>query len=168
MMAFVLILITSLLDNYSLDLLLYHVGYREFSSCIKSAILEHHNLNLNDNNGSINPSLEFLAYQFRILPATASRIFMKWLKQMDLRLQDLIIWPDRDALQKTMPMCFQASFGKKVAVIIDCFEIFIDRPSNLSARPSTWSNYKGMANIQAHWPSVQVLPPSILLTASKQ
>ena len=41
-----------------------------------------------------------------------------------------------------MPMCFQASFGKKVAVIIDFFEIFIDRPSNLSARASTWSNYK--------------------------
>ena len=61
---------------------------------------------------------------------------------MDLRLQDLIIWPDRDSLQKTMPMCYQASFGKKVAVIIDCFEIFIDRPSNLSARASTWSNYK--------------------------
>ena len=42
----------------------------------------------------INPPLEFLAYQFRISPATVSRIFMKWLKQMDLRLQDLIIWPD--------------------------------------------------------------------------
>ncbi|XP_065892171.1 uncharacterized protein [Dysidea avara] len=90
----------------------------------------------------INPPLEFMAYQFRISTAITSRIFMKWLKQMDLRLQDLIIWPDRDALQKTMPMCFQASFGKKVAVIIDCFEIFIDRPSNLSARASTWSNYK--------------------------
>ncbi|XP_065902961.1 uncharacterized protein [Dysidea avara] len=90
----------------------------------------------------INPPLEFMAYQFRISTATASRIFMKWLKQMDLRLQDLIIRPDRDALQKTMPMCFQASFGKKVAVIIDCFEIFIDRPSNLSACASTWSNYK--------------------------
>ena len=41
-----------------------------------------------------------------------------------------------------MPTCFQESFGKKVAIIIDCFEIFIDRPSNLSARASTWSNYK--------------------------
>jgi len=90
----------------------------------------------------IDPPLEFLANQFRISLATASRIFIKWLKQMDLRLQDLIIWPDRDSLQKTMPMCYQASFGKKVAVIIDCFEIFIDRPSNLSARASTWSNYK--------------------------
>lgn len=67
---------------------------------------------------------------------------MKWLKQMDLQLKDLIIWPDRDTLQKTMPMCFQASFGKKMVVIIDCFEIFIDWPSNLSAHASTWSNYK--------------------------
>ena len=31
---------------------------------------------------------------------------------------------------------------KKVAVIIDCIEIFIDRLSNLSACASTWSNYK--------------------------
>ena len=41
-----------------------------------------------------------------------------------------------------MPMCFQESFGKKVAVIIDRFEIFLDRPSNLQARAYTWSNYK--------------------------
>ena len=61
-------------------------------------------------------------------------------------MQGLIMWPDRDVLQKTMPTCFQKSFGKKVAIIIDCFrdcfEIFIDRPSNLSALASTWSNYK--------------------------
>ena len=49
-----------------------------------------------------------------------------------------IIWPERGSLQKTMPDCFQQSFGKKVAIIIDCFEIFIERPSNLQARTSTW------------------------------
>ena len=43
---------------------------------------------------------------------------------MDERLSRLIFWPDRDSLQKTMPQCFQESFGKRVAVIIDCFEIF--------------------------------------------
>ncbi|XP_077865527.1 uncharacterized protein LOC144352336, partial [Saccoglossus kowalevskii] len=37
---------------------------------------------------------------------------------------------------------FKKSFGNKVAVIIDCFEVFIDRPSNLKARAETWSNYK--------------------------
>ena len=51
--------------------------------------------------------------------------------QMDRRMDSLIFWPERDALQKTMPQSFQKSFGKKVAVIIDCFEIFIERPSNL-------------------------------------
>ena len=61
---------------------------------------------------------------------------------MDTQLKPLIIWPDRDVLHKTMPACFQESFGKKVVVIIDCFEIFVDRPSNLSARANTWSNYK--------------------------
>ena len=90
----------------------------------------------------MNTPMEDLAYRFRISVTTVSRIFLKWLRKMDLRLQDLIIWPDRDVLQKTMPVCFQTSFGKKVAVIIDCFEIFIDKPSNLSARASTWSNYK--------------------------
>ena len=49
---------------------------------------------------------------------------------MDVRLQDLIIWPDHESLQKTMPECFQQFFGEKVAIIIDCFEIFIERPSN--------------------------------------
>ena len=30
----------------------------------------------------------------------------------------------------------------KITTIIDCFEIFIERPSNLSARALTWSYYK--------------------------
>ena len=83
-----------------------------------------------------------LAYRFGVSPATVSRILLKWLTQMDIRLRSLIIWPERDDLQKTMPKCFQLSFGKKVAIIIDCFEIFLERPSNLRARASTWSNYK--------------------------
>jgi hypothetical protein len=41
-----------------------------------------------------------------------------------------------------MPMSFRTNFGTRVAVIVDCFEIFIDRPSNLMARAQTWSSYK--------------------------
>ena len=89
----------------------------------------------------MNTSHEYLAYRFGISPSTVSRIFLKWLKQMDLRLSNLIMWPDRDALRKRCRM-FSRSFWKKVAIIIDCFEIFLDRPSNLQARASTWLNYK--------------------------
>ena len=39
-------------------------------------------------------------------------------------------------------MCFQFSFGKETTTIIDCFEVFIERPSNLLARAQTFSNYK--------------------------
>ena len=33
---------------------------------------------------------------------------------MDERLSRLIFWPDRDSLQKTMPQCFQESFGNEL------------------------------------------------------
>ena len=61
---------------------------------------------------------------------------------MDICLSCLISWPEREDLWRTMPQCFQYSFGKKVTVIIDCFEVFIDRPTNLMARAQTFSNYK--------------------------
>jgi len=35
----------------------------------------------------------------------------------------------------------KAAFGSKVAVITDCIEVFIEKPSNLLARAATWSNY---------------------------
>ena len=54
----------------------------------------------------------------------------------------MISWPEREQLWKTMPMCFQYAFGKKVTVVIDCFEVFIDHPSNLLARAQTFSTYK--------------------------
>jgi len=40
------------------------------------------------------------------------------------------------------PACHRGSFGKKVGVIIDCFEIFIEHLSNLEGRASTWYSYK--------------------------
>ena len=39
-------------------------------------------------------------------------------------------------------MCFRNKFGCKITTIIHCFELFIDKPANLTARNFTWSNYK--------------------------
>ncbi|KAF0699499.1 Uncharacterized protein FWK35_00035454 [Aphis craccivora] len=46
----------------------------------------------------------------------------------------LIYWPDRECLRTYMPISFFNAFGNSVAVIIDCFEIGIEKPSNLKAR----------------------------------
>ena len=35
-------------------------------------------------------------------------------------------------------MSFQQAFGKTMTVVIDCFEVFIDRPTNLLARAQTF------------------------------
>ena len=58
------------------------------------------------------------------------------------RLSPLIKWPDRECLQKTMPFCFRHHYGLRVVSIIDCFELFIEKPSNLLAKSCTWSSYK--------------------------
>ena len=90
----------------------------------------------------INCLLVDLSYRFNVAPSTVSRILHKWIIQMDIRLKSLIIWSERENLQETMPNCFRLSFGKKVAIMIDCFEIFLERLSNLKARSAMSSNYK--------------------------
>lgn len=61
---------------------------------------------------------------------------------MDARLAFLLTWPDRESLRKTMPSCFRPNYGLKVTSIIDCFELFIKKPTNLLAKLCTWSQYK--------------------------
>ena len=41
-----------------------------------------------------------------------------------------------------MPLCFRPVYGVKVVAIIDCYEVRIEKPSNLMAKGTTWSQYK--------------------------
>ncbi|XP_065301299.2 uncharacterized protein [Dermacentor albipictus] len=83
-----------------------------------------------------------LAYRFDIAQSTASRIFDRWLDVCFDRLGLLVRWPEKEEIMKTMPMAFVENFGLKVRVILDCFEVFIDRPSSYLPRAETWSAYK--------------------------
>ena len=86
--------------------------------------------------------LKDLAFCFGVSLSTVSRVFSSWMIALDVRLSPLVFWPDREDLWRTMPQCFQDSFGKKVTVIFYCFEVFINRPSGLYARAQTFSSYK--------------------------
>ncbi|XP_037560063.1 uncharacterized protein LOC119466118 isoform X3 [Dermacentor silvarum] len=79
---------------------------------------------------------------FQVSQATATRVVNRWIAAMHVRLKQLVDWPSREQLQQTMPMAFRKAFGTSVAVIIDCFEIFIERPSSMLPRSQTWSRYK--------------------------
>lgn len=74
--------------------------------------------------------------------STVSRYFKRCLDVLYCTLKKLIYWPEREALHATMPECFRETFGKSVTVIIDCFEVFIESPSNLYSSAQCWSNYK--------------------------
>ena len=73
--------------------------------------------------------------------ATVSRIFHKWLDVMSVELSCLVAWPDDIILCQNMPKCFMKHYSQ-VKCIIDCFELFIERPVSFKARAATYSNYK--------------------------
>ena len=82
-----------------------------------------------------------VAYRFGVHQCTVSRTFLHVIDAMYVRLKPLIRWPERDDLRRTLPMDFR-KHCPSCAVIIDCFEIFVERPSNLLARAQTYSAYK--------------------------
>ena len=53
----------------------------------------------------------------------------------------LIHKQDRDNIRQTVPPIFKQHFPR-FTCIVDCFEVFIDRPVNLKAQAQVYSNYK--------------------------
>jgi hypothetical protein len=79
----------------------------------------------------LNVTALFLSYEFKI---SVARVITDVIDVMYIRMKPLVFWPSREELKKSMPTQFRKHFGTKCAVIIDCFEVFIDRPSNLKER----------------------------------
>nr|XP_004209786.2 uncharacterized protein LOC101234906 [Hydra vulgaris] len=82
-----------------------------------------------------------IAFRFRLSPAVVSKFFRTIIPIFSARVVNLIVWPDRGIIRSNLPICFKKKF-KDCVCIIDCTEIFIERPKNLTSRSQTWSNYK--------------------------
>ena len=89
----------------------------------------------------LNLTIQDLAFRFKVHKSTISRIFVEVISTIYYCLRPLIQWPDRDALLKTLPMNFR-KHCTRCAVLIDCFENFLEKPSNLLCRAQTFSSYK--------------------------
>ena len=90
---------------------------------------------------------EYIAHRFGVHRSTVSRNFHRVLDIAATKTSFLIKWPERDMLRLTMPMAFRRFF-KKCCIIIDCTEIFMERPSDLLARAQVWSNYKHHSTVK--------------------
>lgn len=83
-----------------------------------------------------------IAFRFNVTECDISKILRSWLPAMSLALKPLIKWPSKHAILKNMPKCFKPKCFKRCRCIIDCTEILINRPSNLTSRAQTYSTYK--------------------------
>lgn len=88
--------------------------------------------------------MQDLAYRLGCSLTSFSYIFHEWLEVMYYNLKQLIIWPDADTLRANLqhvPEAFKKHY-RNVICIIDCFEVFIQRPLSFNSRASSFSNYK--------------------------
>lgn len=67
-----------------------------------------------------------------------SNIYHSWIDIMSQHLSECVVWLPRETIRRTLPQSFQNSFPKTTC-IIDCSDIFIQRPFSLKARAQTWS-----------------------------
>uniref|UniRef100_A0A3Q4I4M1 THAP-type domain-containing protein n=1 Tax=Neolamprologus brichardi TaxID=32507 RepID=A0A3Q4I4M1_NEOBR len=78
--------------------------------------------------------VQHLCHLFDVSHKTLSSTFADTIDVLYARLGALVHWPERHCLQATMPPQFTETFGKRVAIIVDCFEIRTERPSNLKGK----------------------------------
>ena len=89
----------------------------------------------------LNLRLEDLSYRFGIPVSTAADVFHKLIATMHAHLKFLIEWPTQETCRTNMPQIFKDLYPR-ARCIIDCSEIFIERPCSYQARAQTYSNYK--------------------------
>ncbi|XP_038064016.1 uncharacterized protein LOC119734552 [Patiria miniata] len=83
-----------------------------------------------------------LGTRFKVSQSTACQIFREWIPILARFMREhLIFWPSRDTLQRIRPRCFLEHYPRATC-IIDCTEMFVQRPRNLKQRAQTYSNYK--------------------------
>ncbi|XP_013399039.1 uncharacterized protein LOC106165380 [Lingula anatina] len=98
----------------------------------------------------LNYCFQDIAYQLNVSLSTVQKCFHSVLDLLYIRLSFFVKWPERESLRISMQMSFRKEFGTKVAVILDCFELKIEKPSAPLSKVYTYSNYK-------HYHSVKYL-----------
>ena len=94
-----------------------------------------------------NSRFEYISHQAGISESTANGTFHKILNLLYTKLRFLIHWQDRGNMRQVVPPIFKQHFSK-LTCIIDCFEIFIDRPVNLKAGPQVYLNHKKHSTVK--------------------
>ena len=89
----------------------------------------------------VNIPEKVLADNYNIVVSEVSRIFATWLDLLFSRLIQLPVWATRRTVEETMPKVFRQKYPL-TRVVLDCTELFIEKPSCFCAQSETYSSYK--------------------------
>jgi hypothetical protein len=83
---------------------------------------------------------ETLGDLFCVSTSTVSRILNTWINFCYDHSLSLVTWPTLEKIMQCLPPHFNDY--PHCTIILDCTEVFIEKPSSLSAQWLTWSEYK--------------------------
>ena len=104
-----------------------------------------------------------LAYWFGIHITKVSKMFHQWIDIMSREMKQFVCWPDHELIQQTLPECFNPRY-RHTTCIIDCSEVFIERPTSVLAQSQTYSNYKGHNTVKF---LIAISPTGAIIFVSK-
>ena len=82
------------------------------------------------------------ADRFNIAQQEVSEIFATWIDRMSDCLGQLSFTTEWETMKQNLPKCFKPDY-EDVYLIIDCTELYIEKPSQVIQQSATWSEYKG-------------------------
>ncbi|XP_015770372.1 PREDICTED: uncharacterized protein LOC107348807 [Acropora digitifera] len=89
-----------------------------------------------------------LADIFSVSPSQVSRIVTTWVCFLSATFKEtLLLWPSKEEVRKNLPRSFKRYPNTRI--IIDCTEMFIEKPTSPYAQRATWSDYKEHNTIKA-------------------
>ncbi|XP_064476258.1 uncharacterized protein LOC135390485 [Ornithodoros turicata] len=83
-----------------------------------------------------------LAWRFSISPSSVCKIFNSVLKSLNEIMTYSVVWLPKSGIQSSMPDSFIQSGYENTRCILDCTEVFLQRPKKQMARAQTYSSYK--------------------------
>ena len=86
---------------------------------------------------------EHLADKFGVSPTVCSNTSKTWVRLLAVTLgSSLVCWLPREGIRDNLPEMFKKNGHYMLRCIIDCAEVFVERPKSLLIQAQTWSDYK--------------------------
>ena len=101
-------------------------------------------------------SLAHMSFLFNISVPTVSRYLITWSNFCYFSLGSIPIWPTREQIDEIMPDDFKNTYPT-TRCIIDCTELYCQRPGSLAIQSALYSTYKshvtykGLVGISPSW-----------------